>query len=113
VEAGEGCGVVKSLPEDNGNRDNPFACQVLWCMMAFEKMGIRYVFLSPCGTPEPRSQDTWLDWINSPQYDPCLAQERLDDYAVALNFTGQWTGPAPLLYPYNDSPARSGRAMVV
>jgi hypothetical protein len=56
-------------------------------------MGARYAFLSPSGTPEPCSQDTWLDWINNPQYDPCLAQERLDDYAVGLKFTGQWTGP--------------------
>ena len=55
-------------------------------------MNHRYAFLSPSCTVEPCSLETWFEWTDSPQYDPLLAQERLDDHLLALTFTGHWVG---------------------
>jgi hypothetical protein len=53
-----------------------------------------YARLSPSNTPAPCSQEDWRTWIDRPYHTPCLARERIDAYAVELDFTGSWTGPA-------------------
>jgi hypothetical protein len=58
-----------------------------------KKIESRYAYLAPAHTPVHCSQEAWLAWFNSPQYNPCLARDRLDDYVAELNFTGRWTGP--------------------
>jgi hypothetical protein len=34
-----------------------------------------------------------MAWIDSPQYNPRLARERLDDYVVELEFRANWASP--------------------